>query len=453
MSKKKTKQKYYVCNNCGYESDKWFAKCSICNEMGSAVEFTADIAYMDSDKDSNKKHTDITYLDSEIEEPERLKLKSKQINKALNNGLVKGAVYLLSGEPGIGKSTLVSQLSDSDNTIIYISAEESKSQVMQRFKRLNIQNKNIGLIFSNSLETIFKSISKLKEKPKILIFDSIQTIKSDDVDSNPGSVLQVKECTRRIVEFSKKTETSSLLIGHVTKEGNVAGPKLLEHVVDCVISFEMEKTSGLRMFRINKNRYGPTDEIVLMEMTEKGLFPIDDLTNYFLSDYSNEPGNTLSIIKEGNKLIPIEIQSLVSKPVYGSPRRVSSGINLDKVFMITAVLSKKLKLPVESKDIFLNTSGGFRISDSSIDSAIAFTIISSLFEQTLERSTIFIGEIGLDGKIRNTSHLEKRIEMAKKIGIKNICVSKRAKINDKSIIELDNISDIVKMFKGGAYNE
>jgi DNA repair protein RadA/Sms len=188
-----------------------------------------------------------------------------------------------------------------------------------------------------------------------------------------------------------------------------------------------------------------------MEMTEQGLLPIDDLTNYFLSDYSNEPGNTLSIIKEGNKLIPIEIQSLVSKPVYGSPRRVSSGISIDKVFMITAVLSKKLKLPVESKDIFLNTSGGFKISDSSVDSAIAFTIISSLFEKTLDKSTIFIGEIGLDGKIRNTSHIEKRIEMAKKIGIENICVSKRAKINGKNIIKLDNISDIVKMFKGGQY--
>jgi DNA repair protein RadA/Sms len=353
--------------------------------------------------------------------------------------LVKGAVYLLSGEPGIGKSTLVSQLSDSNNKVIYISAEESKSQVMQRFRRLEIKNNNIGLIFSNSLENIFKSISKLKERPQILIFDSVQTIKSDDVESNPGSVLQVKECTRRIVEYSKKTE------------GNVAGPKLLEHVVDCVISFELEKTSGLRMFRINKNRYGPTDEIVLMEMTEKGLIPIDDLTNYFLSDYSNEPGNTLSIIKEGNKLIPIEIQSLVSKPVYGSPRRVSSGISIDRVFMITAVLSKKLKLPVESKDIFLNTSGGFKISDSSIDSAIAFTIISSLFEQTLDKSTIFIGEIGLDGKIRNTSHIEKRVEMAKKIGIEKICVSKRAKINDKNIIKLDNISDILKMFKGGQY--
>lgn len=451
MSKKKTKQKYYVCNECGYESDKWFAKCPICNEMGSAVEFTADINYMDSSTIKNDNKNDITYLDSEVEEPERLQIKSSQINKALNNGLVRGAVYLLSGEPGIGKSTLVSQLSDSNNKVIYISAEESKSQVMQRFKRLGIKNNRIGLIFSNSLESIFKSISKLKERAQILIFDSVQTIKSDDVESNPGSVLQVKECTRRIVEYSKNTGTSSLLIGHVTKEGNVAGPKLLEHVVDCVISFELEKTSGLRMFRINKNRYGPTDEIVLMEMTEKGLLPIDDLTNYFLSDYSNEPGNTLSIIKEGNKLIPIEIQSLVSKPVYGSPRRVSSGISIDKVFMITAVLSKKLKLPVESKDIFLNTSGGFKISDSSVDSAIAFTIISSLFEKTLDKSTIFIGEIGLDGKIRNTSHIEKRIEMAKKIGIENICVSKRAKINGKNIIKLDNISDIVKMFKGGQY--
>lgn len=451
MSKKKTKQKYYVCNNCGYESDKWFAKCPICNEMGSAVEFTADITYTDLSNDYENKKNDITYLDSEIEEPERLKIKSIQINKALNNGLVKGAVYLLSGEPGIGKSTLVSQLSDSNYRVLYVSAEESKSQVMQRFKRLNIKNNNIGLLFSNSLESIFKTISKLKEKPQILIFDSIQTIKSDDVDSNPGSVIQIKECTRKIVDYSKQTETSSLLIGHVTKEGNIAGPKLLEHVVDCVISFEIEKTSGLRMFRINKNRYGPTDEIVLMEMTEKGLSPINDLTNYFLSDYSNEPGNTLAIIKEGNKLIPIEIQSLVSKPVYGSPRRVSSGINIDKIFMITAVLSKKLKLPVESKDIFLNTSGGFKISDSSIDSAIAFTIISSLFEKTLEKSTIFIGEIGLDGKIRSSSHIEKRVEMAKKIGIENICISKRAKIKGDNIIKLDNISDIVKMFKGGQY--
>jgi DNA repair protein RadA/Sms len=271
LSKKKTKQKYYVCNECGYESDKWFAKCPICNEMGSAVEFTADINYMDSSTIKNDNKNDITYLDSEVEEPERLQIKSSQINKALNNGLVRGAVYLLSGEPGIGKSTLVSQLSDSNNKVIYISAEESKSQVMQRFKRLGIKNNRIGLIFSNSLESIFKSISKLKERAQILIFDSVQTIKSDDVESNPGSVLQVKECTRRIVEYSKNTGTSSLLIGHVTKEGNVAGPKLLEHVVDCVISFELEKTSGLRMFRINKNRYGPTDEIVLMEMTEKGL--------------------------------------------------------------------------------------------------------------------------------------------------------------------------------------
>lgn len=443
----KTK-KYFVCNECGFESDKWFAKCPSCNSISSAVEFTADIDFK-KNKKTSKITSEITYLDEEVSIPVRIKTSIKEFNDSINGGFVKGGIYLISGEPGIGKSTLISQISkDIDGFVLYATGEESKTQVIQRYKRLNIENKNIGLIFENDIDSIINTISKSTKKPSVVFIDSIQTMKSDEFDSIAGSILQVRECSKKITNFAKNNDITIVLIGHVNKEGAVAGPKILEHIVDCVIQFDLEKTSGLRMVRITKNRYGPTDEIILLEMTSKGLIPIENMNEFFLNDYSNESGNTLTIIKEGNKLIPIEIQALVSKPVYGTPRRITSGVPLDRVLMISAVLSKKLKMPIESKDIFVSTSGGFKINDSAIDLAIANSLVSSLLETPPLGPTIAIGEIGLDGKIRSVSSIEKRIEISKRLGMENILIPEKNSKKVKSCTPIKNINELVKLFKG-----
>ncbi|OQY08761.1 MAG: DNA repair protein RadA [Marinitoga sp. 4572_148] len=444
----KKNQKYFVCSECGYESTKWFAKCPSCNEWNTAVEFTADV-FDDTVKTTP---SEILFLTDNIKEPVKIKTGFKELDDILYGGFVESAVYLLAGEPGIGKSTLLTQISSNigkDKKVIYVSGEESAEQVFQRFKRLNanahIEKNKIGLVFENSLEKFISLIENLEEKPELLIIDSIQTIKSDKFSSYAGSVLQVKEVTRYLSEYCKKNGITLIIVGHVTKGGIIAGPKILEHMVDSVLQFELEKTSGLRMLRILKNRYGPTDEILMFEMTQTGLKPISEYTHYFLKDYRNTSGNVLTIVKEGSKLIPIEIQALVSKPVYGNPRRVTSGAPLDRLLMIIAVLSKRLRLPFESKDIFLSTSGGFRISDTSSDLAIAYALLSSLFDISTSNPIIVLGEIGLDGNIRNIRDLEKRIEFAKKLGIENIVIP-NSKVKSENTLKIKNLTDLVKRF-------
>ncbi|SHE27577.1 DNA repair protein RadA/Sms [Marinitoga hydrogenitolerans DSM 16785] len=442
----KKKQNYFVCSECGYESTKWFAKCPSCKEWNTAVEFTAD-AFDDNIKSST---SEILFLTDNIKEPIKINTGFKELNEILYGGLVENAVYLLAGEPGIGKSTLLTQLSSNigkEKSVVYVSGEESAEQVFQRFNRLNAKtnNKRIGLLFENSLEKIISLIEKLKEKPELLIIDSIQTIKSDNFSSYAGSVLQVKEVTRYLSEYCKKKGITLIIVGHVTKGGIIAGPKILEHMVDVVLQFELEKTSGLRMLRILKNRYGPTDEILMFEMTQMGLKPISEYTHYFLKDYKNTSGNVLTIVKEGSKLIPIEIQALVSKPVYGNPRRVTSGAPLDRLLMIIAVLSKRLRLPIESKDIFLSTSGGFKISDTSSDLAIAYALLSSLFDISTSDSIIVLGEIGLDGNVRNIRDLKKRIDFAKKLGMGNIVIP-NSKMKFENTLMIKNLTDLVKQF-------
>ncbi|KLO22785.1 DNA repair protein RadA [Marinitoga sp. 1197] len=442
----KKNQKYFVCSECGYESTKWFAKCPSCNEWNTAVEFTADVF----DDTTVQSTSEILFLTDDIKEPVKIKTGFKELDEILYGGLVESGVYLLAGEPGIGKSTLLTQLSSNignEKTVIYVSGEESAEQVFQRFKRLKVKtNKSkIGLVFENSMEKIISLIEKLKDKPDLLIIDSIQTIKSEKFSSYAGSVLQVKEVTRYLSEYCKKKGITLIVVGHVTKEGIIAGPKILEHMVDAVLQFELEKTSGLRMLRILKNRYGPTDEILMFEMTQIGLKAISEYTQYFLKDYKNASGNVLTIVKEGSKLIPIEIQALVSKPVYGNPRRVTSGAPLDRLLMIIAVLSKRLRLPFESKDIFLSTSGGFKISDTSSDLAIAYALLSSLFDISTVDSIVVMGEIGLDGNVRHIRSLEKRIDFARKIGITNIVIP-NSKLEYKDIIKIKNLTTMLKKF-------
>lgn len=442
-------EKYYICNNCGYESDKWFAKCPVCSELESAVEYTADIAF-DSSNDENKQ---IIYIDQSIDLPEKISLKMKDINEALNGGIVKGGVYLLSGEPGIGKSTLLSQLANSFETsegfVLYVSGEESTEQVLQRFRRLGIKDKNIGLIFESNVEKILKAVNNINKDPTIVLIDSIQTLKSESIDSAPGSIMQVRESARMIVDFAKKKNVTVIMISHVNKEGAIAGPKVLEHMVDCVLQLDLERSSGLRLLKVTKNRFGPTDELVLLEITEKGLKPIENLTSYFLSEYSNEPGNSLTIAKVGHRFLPIEIQALVSNPVYGSPRRVTSGIPMDRLLMVIAVLSKKLKLPVDSKDIFVNTSGGLKISDSSIDLAVALSLISSVFDEPPNFTSIALGEIGLDGNVRGISLLEKRVDIALKLGVEVIIIPNNKIFKNDKILFAENVKDLIKLFRKG----
>ncbi|HPO27793.1 MAG TPA: DNA repair protein RadA [Petrotogaceae bacterium] len=445
--KKKEGKTYFICDECGYESQKWFAKCPECNVIGSAVEYTADSLYENGKASSDFHEVSVENLNSVTQIVPRIAVGMNELENILSGGLVKGGIYLVSGEPGIGKSTLVTQIfRNTGFPSIYISGEESKDQVFLRFKRLGISGENISIIFDTHLESILKAIESKKLSPRLIVVDSIQTMKTDSFDSIAGSMIQVRECARILTEFGKRHGITVLLIGHVNKEGNIAGPKVLEHIVDCVLQFELEVTTATRCLRVTKNRFGPTDEIAIFEMTQNGLIPIENIGNFFISDYSNQSGNTLSILQQGSKLIPIEVQALVSKPVYGQPRRITSGVALDRVLMITAVLSKKLKLPLESKDIFVNTSGGFRAFDNSTDLAIAVSLLSSLFDIKPSQSTVAIGEIGLDGVVRPVGLNEKRAEFAVKLGIESILVPQKCASKNKKIQIIRDVRDILMMF-------
>ncbi|MGB9614829.1 MAG: DNA repair protein RadA [Fervidobacterium sp.] len=424
MAKSKT---VYVCDKCGYESPKWFGKCPVCGEWNSAKEFAL--------KESNEKtirsnqagmespHPRFFDINSavEISDEERIKSYIQSIDELLSGGIVKGQVILLGGEPGVGKSTIAMQICDSvarhsKKKVYYISGEESVSQVGLRAKRLGIKSKNLLISSETQIEDVLNTIDP--DDAQLIVIDSIQTLSSADIDSPIGGVVQIKAVVEKVRIFSKKYGIPSILIAHVTKEGTIAGPKLVEHVVDTVIYFEGERTTDYRILRVQKNRYGPSGELSVFQMTNDGL---KSLSEDNLLTYSQTPGNVFASVYEGSRPLNVQIQALVSRVKMAAGRRISHGIDVRKVIIISAVLSKHLNLPLDFHDIYINVSGGINITEPGCELAVAGAVLSSFLDAFIG-NVFMVGEIGLDGSVRPAVNIGKRIENAKKLAVDKIVI-------------------------------
>ena len=448
MSKVKTT---FICNNCGTNFPKWQGQCTSCKSWNSISEEvilktksnTWETESVKSIKSTPpQKISDIVY-----KEENRLVTSDTEFNRVLGGGIVPGSLTLLGGEPGIGKSTLLLQIAIRlPYSTLYVSGEESQSQIKMRANRMNHESDDCYVLTEISLESIFKQIKKIQ--PQILIIDSIQTLKTELVDSTPGSVSQIKTCTSELINFAKKTSTPVIIIGHITKDGNIAGPKILEHMVDTVLQFEGDRNHVYRILRVNKNRFGSTNEIGVYEMNVKGLKEINNPSEILISKKNQElSGNAISATIEGMRPFMIEVQALVSTAVYGTPQRSSTGYNSKRLNMLLAVLEKRVGFRLASKDVFLNITGGISVDDTALDLAVVAAIISSNEDLVLNEKYCFAAEVGLSGEIRPVQRLEQRITEAEKLGFSKIFVSKFTKLNISTksikIIFLSKIEDLI----------
>lgn len=411
---------FYICINCGYGSASWLGKCPECGQWN-----TMEQKIEQSGKKEAVKKINIVKLQKVTPtfEKNRIKTGLFEFNRVLGGGLIQGEVAFLSGEPGIGKSTLLLQAVKNLKTL-YISGEEAANQVKMRAERLGVNQENFYFSEDLQVEGIIESISTLKNKPEILIIDSIQTVYSKDVDAIPGSITQTKESTSRLISFAKKTEIPVIIVGHITKEGDIAGPKTLEHLVDCVLVFEGENNSNFRILRSSKNRFGPTDEIGIFEMKENGL---NEISNPLVFLEGNDKGlsagkATIGII-EGKRPLFFEIESLVVPTILTIPRRVANGVDYNKVLLLLAVIKKHLRLPLDKYDIYVNVIGGVKIKSTTADLGIIASLVSSIKNAIIPHKTVFIGEVGLLGEVRKVYYQEKVIGEAKRLGFKKIISS------------------------------
>ena len=448
MSKVKTT---FICDNCGSNFPKWQGQCTSCKSWNSITEEVILKSKINTwESESVKKITssfpqkisNIVY-----KEEDRLVTSDTEFNRVLGGGIVPGSLILLGGEPGIGKSTLLLQIAIRlPYSTLYVSGEESQSQIKMRANRMNHESDDCYVLTEVNLESIFKQIEKTK--PQILIIDSIQTLKTELVDSAPGSVSQIKTCTSELINFAKKTSIPVIIIGHITKDGNIAGPKILEHMVDTVLQFEGDRNHVYRILRVNKNRFGSTNEIGVYEMNVKGLKEITNPSEILISKKNQElSGNAISATIEGMRPFMIEVQALVSTAVYGTPQRSSTGYNSKRLNMLLAVLEKRVGFRLASKDVFLNITGGISVDDTALDLAVVAAVISSNEDIVLNEKYCFAAEVGLSGEIRPVQRLEQRITEAEKLGFSKIFISKFSKLNvsPKSIkiIYLSKIEDLI----------
>ena len=448
MSKVKTT---FICNNCGTNFPKWQGQCTSCKSWNSISEEvilkTKSNTWETESVKSVKSTTPQKISNIVYKEENRLATSDTEFNRVLGGGIVPGSLTLLGGEPGIGKSTLLLQIAIRlPYSTLYVSGEESQSQIKMRANRMNHESDECYVLTEISLESIFKQIKKIQ--PQILIIDSIQTLKTELVDSAPGSVSQIKTCTSELINFAKKTSTPVIIIGHITKDGNIAGPKILEHMVDTVLQFEGDRNHVYRILRVNKNRFGSTNEIGVYEMNVKGLKEINNPSEILISKKNQElSGNAISATIEGMRPFMIEVQALVSTAVYGTPQRSSTGYNSKRLNMLLAVLEKRVGFRLASKDVFLNITGGISVDDTALDLAVVAAIISSNEDLVLNEKYCFAAEVGLSGEIRPVQRLEQRITEAEKLGFSKIFISKFSKLNISTksikIISLSKIEDLI----------
>ena len=432
MAKVKSK---YVCQSCGYESAGYLGKCPECASWASFVE---ELAEKDSksqqssavDKVLPTRLTEIK-MDSEI----RFSSGLSEFDRVLGGGIVQGSLLLLAGDPGIGKSTILLQTSgnlcNDNKKVLYVSAEESASQIKLRAERLGIKSENLYIYPQTNFELIKKHIEEMM--PDLVIIDSIQAIYTEMIQSSAGSVSQIRECTNALMALAKNNNVSIIVIGHVTKEGNIAGPKVLEHMVDAVIQFEGDKYKTYRILRSIKNRFGNTSEVGIFEMSGKGLNEVTNPSELFLKEYNQTPtpGSTIIVTSEGTRPLLVEIQALVGTTPYPTPRRVANGVDLSRLLQILAVLEKRIGLNLSKQDVYVNVIGGIDVSEPAADLGIALAILTCVRDIVFDSHTAIIGEIGLSGEIRAVNHIEKRIIEAQKLGFKRIIIPASNIIEEK----------------------
>ena len=440
----------FVCSNCGNESSKWFGRCPACNEWNTCYE--EKINLKSSGKSASKKTATTVKLDDvKKQDIVRTKTGFGELDRVLGGGLVKGSLTLLGGEPGIGKSTLILQICDKikgEGQVLYVSGEESAQQIKIRADRLGIKNNDIVFLGETDIDVIEDAI--LKTNPKLVIIDSIQTMYSDEITSGPGSVSQVREITARIMKMCKQEEITTIIIGHVTKDGNIAGPRVLEHMVDTVLYLEGERYFAYRILRGVKNRFGSTNEIGMFEMNDIGMCEIDNPSSVLLSEKNeNVAGSIVVASIEGTRPILVELQALTATSVFGMPRRTVNGIDYNRLTLLIAVLEKRTGLPLGNQDVYLNIVGGIKINEPALDLGIILAVSSSFKNIPIPNDVIAIGEVGLTGEVRSVNQIEKRIKEAEKLGFKKCIIPESNKKLLKDTYKLDiigvqNISEAMR---------
>lgn len=427
MSKIKTA---FFCSNCGYESAKWIGKCPACSQWNTFTEEILDKGNVkeekwDDYKEEKRKTKTISLNEVQTTEEKRINSQDPELDRVLGGGIVPGSIVLVAGEPGIGKSTLFLQngLLLNQLRVLYISGEESEQQIKMRADRLKIQNENFYLLTETSTQTIFQEIKKLK--PQLVIVDSIQTLQSNLIDSSAGTVSQIRECAAEFQRFAKETNTPVFLIGHITKDGAIAGPKVLEHMVDTVLQFEGDRHYAYRILRTLKNRFGSTAELGIYEMTGDGMRVVANPSEILIAQREDQlSGSGIAATLEGMRPLLIEVQALVTQSVYGTPQRTVTGFDTRRLQLLLAVLEKRGGFQFGMKDVFVNIAGGIKVEDPSIDLAVICALLSSYEDVPLPPHVCFAGEVGLNGEIRAVNKIEQRIAEAEKLGFEKIFVSK-----------------------------
>ena len=444
-------QSAFFCQSCGTQSPKWLGKCPSCNEWNTYVEevINRDEKTKGWSGKSGKTNTPLLISDINFTDEKRFATPDKELNRVLGGGIVPGSIVLLGGDPGIGKSTLLLQLAlqMKMKKVLYVSGEESEKQIKMRADRISEISENCFILCETSTQNIFQQIEKLQ--PDILVTDSVQTLHTSMIDSTPGSVSQIRSCTGELLKFAKETGTAVFLIGHITKDGTLAGPKILEHMVDTVLQFEGDRNHVYRILRTIKNRFGSASELGVYQMGQGGLRQVSNPSEILISQ-RDEPtsGVAISATMEGARPLLIEIQSLVSSAVYGTPQRSATGYDGKRLNMLLAVLEKRCGFRLGAKDVFLNITGGIKIDDTATDLAVICSVLSSDKNVPLGMDICFSAEIGLSGELRAVTRIEERILEAEKLGYKQIVISKHSKVSKKDFkIEIKQCGKIEEVFR------
>lgn len=448
MAKNKT---VFVCNNCGYESPKWMGKCPACGEWNSFFEEKVITSKSSNGKTNKERVKPIELSKIEGKETTRVSTGFDELDRVLGGGLVNGSLVLLGVEPGIGKSTIILQICNKIKTagkVLYVSGEESAEQVKIRADRLNVKNDNLLFLSETDIHIVEEEIEQIK--PALVIIDSIQTMYSDEITSAPGSVSQVREITAKIMRMCKENGITTILIGHVTKDGNIAGPRVLEHMVDTVLYLEGERYFSYRILRGVKNRFGSTNEIGMFEMQNEGLVEIDNPSSILISERNENPAGSVIVASiEGTRPLLVEFQALTTQSVYGLPRRTANGIDYNRLTLLIAVLEKKAGLTLGNQDVYLNVVGGLKVNEPAIDLGIILATASSFKNIPIPKDVVALGEVGLTGEVRAINLIEKRLKEAEKLGFKTCIIPESNKKNLKDTYKLDiigvhNINEAIK---------
>ncbi len=446
----------YQCKECGFQSTQWMGRCSNCGSWNSFEEIKVENENINNEREIKKGATPDPITEIKSSSRTRFSCKIDEMDRVLGGGVVAGSVILLGGAPGIGKSTLILQVASLFSTygeVLYISGEESSRQIRLRGNRLEVLQDNLLILAETEFSVIKSHITEnqINNRYKLIIVDSIQTIYDSRLDSAPGSVNQIKEISNQLIRIAKKTETPIILIGHVTKEGELAGPKVLEHLVDTVLRIEGDRNYSYRILRSIKNRYGSTNEIGVFDMKEKGMEEIKNPSKLFLQDKSEEiSGSVITPIIEGSRTILVEVQALVSSATFSSPQRITTGVKKKRVSILLAVLEKKAGYSFQKKDVHLNITGGLKIKEPALDLAVITAIISSYKDFSISTELAVIGEVGLAGEIRAVSQLEKRIKELKKMGFKKMIIPKSNKKSlsldtDIKLKGVENVKEVIDL--------